>query len=398
LLASTTKKKNKKFRQQIPALSGMTYLDNAGAGLPPRSVTDGMKELIDDWSRTGEHWDEWLLDVVEARRLFAKLVGGATNSIGVIPSVSVGLAAVGSSVKMSKKKLVTSNLNFPTNVIMWQRMKEAGLVGSVTLLEHTGGLVPLEAYEQAIDDQTALVAVDYVSWLSGAREHVRGISDLAHKHGALLVVDSFHALGVFPIDVKADGIDVLISGFYKWLCGPHGVACVCVDEDMLESMVPPYLGWLGVEGNVVERFQAGRDPFDVPFSLKRAPPSRSAARFEWGTWATVAVKGAIESMKFTLRSDPAMRFKAIAALKARLFEGLEQMGVKMLTPPVEVNPGGGIVTFESKRQSEVVGKLAKQKIMVSGRFGHVRISPHFYNTAEEVDRFLGAARTLVSTR
>jgi selenocysteine lyase/cysteine desulfurase len=278
---------------------------------------------------------------------------------------------------------------------MWQRMREAGLVGQVRLLEQKGGLIPLEAYEKAIDDQTALVAVDYVSWLSGARERVRAISDLAHRHGALLVVDSFHALGVFPFDVKADGIDVLVSGFYKWLCGPHGVACICVSENLLESLVPPYLGWLGVEDNVAERLQAGRDPFDVPFSLTSAPPSRSAARFEWGTWATVAVKGAIESMKFTLRSDPAMRFRAIAALKARLSEGLEQMGVKMLTPPMEVNPGGGIVTFESKMQSEVVGKLAKQKIMVSGRFGHVRVSPHFYNTTEEVERFLGAARRLV---
>jgi selenocysteine lyase/cysteine desulfurase len=373
----------------------MTYLDNAGAGLPPISVTDGMTELIDDWSKTGEHWDEWLLDVVDARRLFAKLIGGSKSCVGVVPSVSVGLACIGSSVKMSKRKVVTSSLNFPTNVIMWQRMKEAGLVGRVSVLEQRNGIVPLEAYERAIDDQTALVAVDYVSWLSGSRESVRAISELAHAHGALLVVDSFHALGVFPFDVKRDGVDVLVSGFYKWLCGPHGVACVSVDENLLESLIPPYLGWLGIEDNVIERLQAGRDPFDVPFPLSSATPSSSAARFEWGTWATVAVKGAIEAMKFTLRSDPETRFRSIGALKTQLVEGLDGLGVKMLTPPLEVNPGGGIVSFESKKQSEVVSRLAKQKIMVSGRFGYVRVSPHFYNTAEEVRRFLGAVRTIL---
>ncbi len=373
----------------------MTYLDNAGAGLPPISVTDGMTGLINDWSRTGEHWDEWLLDVVEARRLFAKLIGGSTSGVGVVPSVSVGLAAVGSSVRMTKRKVVTSSLNFPTNVIMWQRMKEAGLVGRVTLLEQRRGMVPLEAYERAIDDQTALVAVDYVSWLSGSREEIRAISELAHAHGALLVVDSFHALGVFPFDVKREGVDVLVSGFYKWLCGPHGVACVYVDENLLGSLMPSYLGWLGIEDSVVERLQAGRDPFDVPFPLNRATPSRSAARFEWGTWATVAVRGAMEAMKFALKSDIEMRFRSIGALRAQLLEGLETLGVKILTPPIEVNPGAGIVSFESKKQGELVSKLAKQKVMVSGRFGYVRVSPHFYNTAEDVRRFLDAVRPIL---
>ncbi len=384
-----------KFRQQFPALSGMTYLDNAGAGLPPTAVTDAMKELVEDWSRTGEHWDKWLLDVVAARRLFAKLIGGSAHNVGVIPSVSVGLAAVGSSVNMSKRKVVTSSLNFPTNVIMWQRMREAGLVRRVTLLNQQKGIVPLEAYEKAIDDETALVAVDYVSWLSGSREKVREISEVAHQHGALLVVDSFHALGVFPFDVKRDGIDILVSGFYKWLCGPHGVACVYVSENLLESLMPPYMGWLGINDSVVERVQAGRDPFDVPFSLQHAPPSRSAARFEWGTWATVAVKGAIAAMEFTAKSGPGARFRSISALKARLLEGLERIGVKMLTPAPEVNRGAGIVSFECKKQTEVVGKLAKQRIMVSGRFGYMRVSPHFYNTAEEVDGFLDALRRIL---
>jgi selenocysteine lyase/cysteine desulfurase len=296
---------------------------------------------------------------------------------------------------MSKKKVVTSSLNFPTNVIMWQRMREAGLLRRVDVLKHEAGSIRIEEYEKAIDDDTALVSVDYVSWLSGSRENVREISELAHKHGALLAVDSFHALGVFPFDVKKDGIDILVSGFYKWLCGPHGVACVYIDENLLGTLLPSYLGWLGIHDSVTERVRAGRDPFDVPFPLDRAPPSDSASRFEWGTWASIAVKGAVEAMKFAVKADPAARFKAIVDLKKRVVEGLDELGVKTLTPSLDLNPGGGIVSFECENQTEVVARLAKRKVVVSGRFGHLRVSPHFYNSAGEIDRFLSEVQKVL---
>lgn len=373
----------------------MTYLDSAGAGLPPLSVTNAMKSLVDDWSRTGEHWEEWLLDVVKCRELFGTLIGAKGREVGVLPSASVALAAMASSIDFSKRrKVVASSLNFPTNIILWQRMRERGILKKVEVLKHRRGVVPIEAYEKAIDDDTALVSVDYVSWLSGSREKIREIAELAHKRGALMVVDAFHALGVFPFNVKSDGIDVLVSGFYKWLCGPHGVACVYIEENLLEELDPAYLGWHGIEGNVIERLQGGRDPFDVPFSLRSAKPSHSAARFEWGTWATVSVKGAIEAMKFAIKNNPGYRFKIIRELKQELTGGLEKIGATFMTPTLESNPGGGIVTFRAKKLGEIVAKLMKRKIIVSGRFGYVRVSPHFYNTEQEIERFLTAIRTI----
>lgn len=384
-----------RVRKDIPALKSMTYLDSAGAGLPPLSVTDAMKAIVDDWSRTGEHWEEWLLDVVECRERFGKLVRAKGREIGVVPSVSVALAAVASSIDFSrKKKVVVSSLNFPTNIILWQRMRERGILRGVEVLRHRNGVVPIEAYEKMIDDNTALVSIDYVSWLSGSREKVKHIAEIAHRRGALILVDAFHALGVFPFSVKKDGIDVLVSGFYKWLCGPHGVACIYTAENLLKGLDPAYLGWHGIEGNVIERLRGGRDPFDVPFSQSSAKPSRSAARFEWGTWATVAVKGAIEAMKFAVKNNPSWRFKIIRELKQELTAGLEKVGAKFLTPPLETNPGGGIVTFRAKKMEAVVAKLLKKKIIVSGRFGHVRVSPHFYNTGEEIERFLTAIHTI----
>jgi len=384
-------------RQKIPALSQMIYLDSAGAGLPPLNVTEAMKALLDDWSRSGEHWEEWLLDVVETRKLFARLIGASAGEVGVVPSVSHGLAAIASSLDLSRRrKVVTSCLNFPTNIVLWRRMEERGLLREVVVLPQEEGVIPIEAYERAIDDETAVVAVDYVSWLNGYRERVREVSEIAHRHGALLVVDGFHALGVFPVDVKGDGVDVLVCGFYKWLCGPHGVACVYVDREVLDGLEPAYTGWHGIEDNVIERFLANRDPFDRPFPHDRATPSPTAARFEWGTWPAVAVKGAVESLKFTLETNPAARFQTIRRLRERLIDGLQGMGARIVTPHERDPLGAGIVTIRVNDHLQGVRGLQAKGIIVSGRYGHLRISPHFYNTPDEVDALLEAVKPLVS--
>ncbi len=379
------------MRQRIPALSGRTYLDSAGAGLPPLSVTRAMREFVERWSREGERWEEWLADVLELRKQFAKLIGARENEVGVVPSVSVGLAELASSLDLSKrKKVVVSDLNFPSNVLLWQRMREARLLTEVEVLRGRNGIVPLEAWERAIDEETAAVSVDYVSWLSGYRERVREIADLAHGKGALALVDAFHGVGVFPIDVKRDGVDGLVCGFYKWLCGPHGAACVFLDERRLESMKPAYLGWFGVKDNVIERAQVKRDPFDVPFPVDKAEPSTTAARFEWGTSAAVVIRGAVEAVKFALSTEPGSRFRMITRRKEELTTGLQELGKKMLTPPLEESPGGGIVTFEAKEHKVLVEKLAAKRIVVSGRYNNLRVSPHFYNTAEEIELLLSA--------
>lgn len=378
-------------RAMIPHLPEATYLDSAGAGLPPLSVTDAMRGFVDDWSKHGEQWDLWLEEVVELRRRFGQLVGGTVAEVGVVPSVSVGLAAVASSLDLRKrKKVVTSSLNFPTNVVLWQRMRESGLLKEVSVMESRGGMVPLERWEREIDDETAAVAVDYVSWFSGYRERIREISEIAHRHGALLMVDGFHGIGVFPIDTRRDGIDALFGGFYKWLCGPHGAACVWVRGDVLPGLEPSYTGWHGIRDNVIERLQQNRDVFDVPFPLDRAPPSRTAARFEWGTWAAVVVRGAIEAVKFALDNDPASRFETIRKRKTELTGGLQNLGKQILTPGEDVGPGSGIVTFAERNHKDLVKRLASEKIIVSGRFDHVRVSPHFYNTAEEVQTLIEA--------
>lgn len=377
-----------KVRSQIPLVARNVYLDNAGAGPPPLSVHGAMRLFLDEWRDYGERWEPWLLEIVRTRELFARLISARPEEVACVPSVTSGLAAIASALPLkSGQNVVVSELNFPTNVYIWHSMKEKGFLSEVRVLKAQNGQIPLSAFEKGIDDETAAVSIDYVSWINGCRENVQNISRIAHSHGALMVVDAFHAVGVFPVDVRRLDVDVLTCGTYKWLMGPHGTAFLYVKREILEQLKPAIVGWHGISDSVVARVLAKQDTFGRPFDLSRADPAKDATRFEWGTWAVIAVAGAKAAIEFTLKYPPEERAPLIERLRKRLIEGLGKRA-KRITSPLEEERGSGIVTFEVDDAVETARRLQEQRVVVAPRVNTLRVSPHFYNTEREVDTLL----------
>ncbi len=380
------------IKRQFPMLKGITYLNSSLAGIPHLSVTNAMKRSIDDWSRLGLHWHDSMDDILAIKGKFAKLIGVDAHEIAIIPSVSAGLVAIASSLNLSgeRSNAVVSSLNFAVNKVIWQGMEGRGLLRDVRLLEKENGEIPIESYEKSIDDHTAVVAVDYVSGFNGYVERVKEISEIAQSHGAILVVDAFHAAGALPVDARKLGIDVLLCGFSKWMCGPPGAACLYVNRRLLGKLEPSYLGWQGIKGNIIERKLAGKDLFRTPFQYPK--PSSSAARFEWGSWSPVVLKGVREAIGFVLESDQSLRYSTILKRKKELVEGLEELGFDIVTPEDSATQGGGIVAFQIKNEKAFASQLAAKNVIIAANFGRVVVSPHFYNSREDVDRFLELAR------
>jgi len=283
--------------------------------------------------------------------------------------------------------VVVSELNFPTNIYLWHTLQERSLLKEVRILKAVNGRIPPNAYEDAIDDKTAAVSIDYVSWLNGCREDIPPITGLAHDHGALMVVDAFHAAGAIPIDVGKLGVDVLTCGTYKWLMGPHGAAFLYVKNEIMESLRPTIVGWHGISDSVIARIQAHEDVFGRPFNLDHAKLAEDASRFEWGTWAVVSVEGAKAALEFTLKYPPEERWPLIQKLNERLADGLRRKG-KHVISPLEENRVSGILTFGIPEAAEVAKTLLTQRVVVAPRVNSLRVSPHFYNTPTEIDTFL----------
>jgi len=375
-------------REQIPLLKRTTYLDSAGAGAPPTSVHDAMKSFLDEWRDYGEKWEAWLLEIVKTREAFARLIGAHVDEVACVPNVTSAIAAVASALPIVPRgNVVVSELNFPTNVYIWHSMKQRGMISEVRVLKPKDGQVPLTDYEKAIDDDTRAVSVDYVSWINGCKENIEQITKIAHSHGALMLVDAFHAVGVFPVEVRSLDVDALTCGTYKWLMGPHGTAFLYVKREILETLEPAIVGWHGISDSVVARVLGNREAFGRPFDLSRTDPAKDATRFEWGTWSVITVLGSKAAIEFALRYPPNERELTVERLTDRLVDGLKKR-MKRITSPLEKERRSGIVTFEVDDAGRVAKRLQEQRVIVAPRVNTLRVSPHFYNLDSEIDTLL----------
>jgi len=375
------------LRSRIEITRHKIYLDNAGAGPLSRDVVDAINRFLDIWSREGEPWDEALDHIVDARREFGELIGVDYRYVAAVPGVTYGLNSLLSSIKIKPgSNAVASPLNFPTSIISLQAMRSSGILKEVRLARPRGGCVAPEEYERIIDDNTSLVVVDHVSWITGCRENIREISEIAHRRGAIVISDAFHSVGVIEVDARKEGVDALLCGSYKWLMGPHGAGFVYVSRDLLEELEPRFSGWMAIEDSVISRKARGERLFERPFNIEKFEPARDATKLEWGTWPAIAFEGVLASIRLLKRFEAPYRYRShTSRLIERLVNGLEGLGLRVTTPRERL---AAIVTFEYRDPYSLAEILRREKIVVSPRPGIIRVSPHVYNTVDEIESLI----------
>jgi selenocysteine lyase/cysteine desulfurase len=208
---------------------------------------------------------------------------------------------------------------------------------------------------------------------------LRALSEIAHKHGAYLIVDAIQSAGAIPIDVKRDDVDFLATACYKWLLSPPGAGYLYVKEELIEKFEPPFVGWASVKPEVFETI----DFWDI-WSLRL---SETASRFEVGSPGFISLMGAAEALKMLLNFDTKNIEERILKLTGHVIEAIKNLGLEIFTPE-EKKYRSGIVLFKIHKPQELVTKLRQKGIVVSARAHGIRVSPHFYNTEDEIERLI----------
>ena len=370
------------IREQFPITENKVFLNHAAQSPLPKCVADALRRYIDDFSKFGTtsiEWDDG------GKSFFGELIGANPEEVAFIENTSTGLNIIANALQYPlRSKVVTTDLEYPSVVYPWLRISPRVKVHYV---RHSEGRILLEDMEKAVDDNTVAVAISHVEYVNGFRHDLRALSEIAHEHGAYLIVDAIQSVGALKMDVKKDDVDFLASSCYKWLLSPPGVGYLYVRGDLVEDLEPPFVGWASVEQEVFKTI----DFWDI-WSLKL---SKTASRFEIGSPSFISLVGAKEAMKMLLTYGIENVEMEILKVTDHLIEAVKDSEFELQTPE-DPRCRSGIVNFKIDKPEEVVEKLSGKAIIVSARSHGIRVSPHFYNTEEEIDNLIDEINAILS--
>jgi kynureninase len=363
-------------RDEFPTLASGIHLLSHSLGPVPRTARESMLGYYDAWEHhtSEDAWaTSWWEMSVQVGDRIAKILGGDPGSVQIQPNASIALSSVLSCFDFTstkRSKIVASALDFPSMRYLLDAQTPIG-ARVETVASDDGVTIPTERILAAIDDGTALVELSHASFRSSYRIEVEPIVERAHKHGALVLLDVYQTAGAFPLRAAAWGVDFLIGGTIKWLCGGPACGYLYVRPDLQRELQPKLTGWV-----------AHSAPFDFA-----APPMRydhSVRRFAQGTPSIPALYSVLPGLQIIEE----VGVEAIRAESERRTEWMIDFALEKgwkVNSPRDVNQRGGSVMIYVEDGPGMVQRLNERGVFVDCRPGvGLRISPHFFNTDEEV--------------
>lgn len=366
-------------RADFPVVRDRHYLNSAYITPVPSQVVAAGRAFVESKAGRPIPLRDMLRKTDEVRAQFARLVNAGTDEIGFLFSTSEGENVVANGLDLQAgDNVVIDELHYETEFVLYRHLQETRGV-EMRIARHRAGRVDVGDFEPLVDRRTRLVSVAWVSHQNGFRHDMGPLADLAHSVGAVFYTDGIQAVGMFPIDVKAAGVDALCCGTYKWVLGSFGVAPFYVRRELLERIRLDRFGALHVE----------KELGDNRFQLYK-----TAKRYDYSTLPFAEIYQLGAGLEY-LQQVGVDRIEAhTVALAQALGTGLAAQGYRLFTP--EGNRSSIVTYYTSKDAATLNAAFARASIDVTVResLGQVRVSPALFNTHDDIERFLDVARQL----
>jgi selenocysteine lyase/cysteine desulfurase len=274
-----TDKQIQEIRSRFRIFQRKIYLNSCSQGALSEAVQRGLEDFVASWHEQGSPWELWVNQYEAARTAFAQFINASPDEIAIVTSVSAGINAVASALNFrERKKVVMGEFEFPTMGHVWLAQRVRG--ADVQFVPAEGNSIPAASYEKMIDHETCIVPLTHVCFKNGFRSKVEAVTKIAHRSGALVMLDDYQDCGTRPVDVKAVNLDFYVTGTLKYLLGPPGLAFMYVRKELIPSLVPAVSGWFA---------QANPFAYD-PQTFDLSPTAR---RFESGSPSVPNVYAAV---------------------------------------------------------------------------------------------------------
>jgi kynureninase len=374
-------------REEFPTLASGIHLLSHSLGPVPRAARESMLAYYDAWEHhtSEDAWaTSWWEMSTQVGDRIAKILGGEAGSVQIQPNASIALSSVLSCFDFTsskRNKIVATALDFPSMQYLLDAQTPMG--ARVEMVPSDDGItVSLGRILEAIDDSTALVALSHVSFRSSSQVDVETIVERASQHGALVLLDVYQSAGTLELKATEWDVDFMIGGTIKWVCGGPACGYLYVRPDLQRDIQPRLTGWV-----------AHKAPFDFA-----PPPIRydsSVRRFAQGTPSIPALYSVLPGLQIIEE----VGLKTIRAESQRRTEWMIDFALEhgwKINSPRDVNQRGGSVMVYVDNGPAMVKRLGERKVFVDCRPGvGLRMSPHFFNTDEEVKEAMGILAELI---
>jgi len=368
------------LRSLFPITNRAIYLNHAAVSPLPIPTVEAIDSQLKDVRDNGSiNFRSWIAVKERARSLLAELLGARPEQVAFMRNTSDSLSTVANGLDWrTGQNVVTFRREFPANIYPWLRLRDIFGV-EVRMCEERNGRVDMEELENLVDENTRVIAISHVQFASGFRANLERLGRIARKRDALLVVDVIQSLGVLPLNVEAELVDVAAGASHKWLLGPEGVGYLYLSDRARERLQPTLVGWTSVPN------PEDYNNFDQEWNT-------GTLAWETGTGPTALIHGLNASLELLKANGTEAIAAYLETLTDYLCQNLSSRNYRVISTR-DLGQKSQIVCIQHRGGASAMhlySQLKSNNIITAPRGDRLRIAPHIYNSFDEIDRLVSA--------
>ncbi len=365
-------------RSNFALADSQVYLDHASQGPLPKPSREAYDRYLDRWqSMDHRHGAELFESIENVRKNLAALIDASPDRIGISSTTSYGLNIISAGYPWAADdNVVVSDGDFPANIYPWMRLESSDV--EIRFAKSKDGFIDEDAVISLSDGRTRVICLSWVQFNNGYRVDLGKLGGFCRENGIILCVDGIQGTGVIPIDVPSAHVDLFSCGCQKWMLGPCGTAFFYLSERAEDMIKPPLSGWLSVDW--------GGEFTDL--LRYRLAPRTGPSKYELGTYPFQDIFALEASIDLLQSFDRQATWSHIRSLTGKIIEFVESDGRYELKSSMEESRRSGIVAIQAADSRKLFSHLTDKRFAVSFREGSVRVSPHFYNSPDEIESLI----------
>ncbi|WP_126428777.1 aminotransferase class V-fold PLP-dependent enzyme [Brevibacillus marinus] len=388
------------IRKDTPLHEQYSYINTAAASAPPRQVVEAIADYLHKTASLGPYLPsfrrETYAKVDEIREKAGAFIGASAREIAFVKNGTEAINFIAGGLAWNEgDEVILADLEFHSNFVPWLKLQREGKIKLKVLKTDNSGVISVAELEKLITPRTRLITVSHLPNASGALQPVQEICALAKRHNVLTLVNASQTLGLVPIDVKELNCDFLAACGRKWLRGPEGSGILYIREELIDSIQPVLIGWGGTSWD----FETNEYSF-LPI----------AKRVEAGCPIVPSILGLGAAIDYAANIGIQAIFERVKELTRYAVERMQTIPGIAIYGPDRIENRLGIIPFnvDGLSPDRITQFLEENRIIIEAgtfmantmlqQYGiakMARLSPHYFNTTEEIDRTVELIKVLV---